>query len=182
MRNAIRVALSLVVAGVLIAGLGVGTASAAERVSAIAPPSVGPVNAYCHFEFPLTISPGLSVTPRSAKLTSGGRSGRVTCSGHVYGKAITGTGTVAVRAHAVASTCGYGSGTGETRLELPTADGTVKVKYPFTFHYVGATGSFMGKKASGGFVFAPTKGDCVTAPITKVHVESFGVLTYGSGY
>jgi len=180
MRKAICVALSLIAAGVLIAGLGVGTASAADRAFALAPPSVGPVNAYCHFEAPLTISPGLSVTPRAVKITSGGPTGRATCSGHVYGKAITGTGTVAFRGRAVAS-CAYGSGTAEARLELPTADGTVKVQYPFSFHAVGATGSFMGKKASGGFAFAPTRGNCVTAPVTKVHVEAFGVLTYGSG-
>jgi hypothetical protein len=182
MRNAIRVALSLVVAGVLIAGLGVGSASAADRAFALAPPSAGPINAFCHYEFALTISPGLSVTPRSAKLTTGGPTGRVTCSGHVYGKPITGPGTAAFRQRVVASTCGYGSGTGEARLELPTAAGTVKVQYPFAFHYVGATGSFMGSKASGGFVFAPTKGNCLTAPVTKVHVEAFGALTYGSGY
>jgi transposase len=182
MRNAIRVALSLVVAGVLIAGLGVGTASAAEPAFAVAPPSAGPVNAYCHYEFNLTISPGLSVTPRSAKATTGGRTGKITCSGRVYGKAITGPGTVGTRVRAVASTCAYGHGTAEAWLELPTADGTVKVQYRYTFNYVGATGSFMGKKASGGFAFAPTKGNCVTAPITKAHVEAFGVLTYGSGY
>ena len=99
-------------------------AAATLAVLAVPAPSTASAAASCSFEFVATVSPGLSMTPTAVTTTTGGPTGKLNCSGDVYGKAITGPGTIGADATSDGpATCANGSGSGEAQLALPTAGG-----------------------------------------------------------
>jgi len=149
-------------------------------VLATSAPPAASAAAFCSFDFVITNSPGLSMTPTAATFTTGGgEPGNITCTGDVYGKTITGPGTTGNHGQfASDSTCARGSGTGSATFTLPTADGPVRLQNLFTFSYLGAAGSFSGSVISGGFAFLPPlQGNCLTTPLTEAHVYGMGRLT-----
>jgi hypothetical protein len=153
-------------------------AAAALAVVAVPAPSTASAAAFCSFDSVVTVSPGLSMTPTAITTTTSGPTGKITCSGDVYGKAITGPGTIGADATSDGhATCASGSGSGEAQLALPTADGPVELRYPYTFSYVAGLSSFSSSVFSGGVMALPTKGDCFTEPVTELHEYGFGRLT-----
>lgn len=141
----------------------------------------------CTAEFDLTLSPGLSNTPSSGTFTSGGETGTVECRGTVNGRQATGPGTWGAEGRygtVDPDSCTSG-GEGEViqSFTVPTADGNEHVVNEGTLTY-GAlegggliSGTFEGPRFSGTFDVTPTEGDCVTAPITRIHVSLRGTLT-----
>lgn len=138
----------------------------------------------CTFDFELTLSPGLSMSP-----TTGSHSGTgpITCDGLVNGQQPTGNGTLTDDGRYGTKdpdTCSGSEGDGTDTIEVPTAAGieTVISRYTYT---AGdrvptqgglAAGSFKGTRFTGTFEFTPLEGDCVTAPVTKVRLFGEGVL------
>lgn len=141
----------------------------------------------CTAEFDLTLSPGLSNTPSSGTFTSGGETGTIECQGNVNGKKATGPGTFGSEGRYGTEdpdTCTSG-GEGEAiqTFTVPTVDGDERVVNEGTITY-GAlegggliSGRFRGPRFSGTFEVTPTKGDCVTEPVTEIHVSLEGTLT-----
>ncbi len=175
-----RRAVDIVVAVALLAlPAGVHPASAASQTT-------------CRFSFDETVSPGLGVRGSSGTFTSGGESGPLVCSGPVNGAQPSGRGTIGTSgrygvAHAdscVSGVTGDGEGDGVDRLTIPTTSGTQTVRSPFTFTFGGkapshgglVAGEFRGDHLSGTFEFTPIEGDCVSRPVTRVHVTGEGVL------
>ena len=139
---------------------------------------------HCSFEFVITLSPGLSMGPSSG--THDG-DGLVTCEGLVNGKQPTGSGTLGDTGPYGTKdpdSCSGGEGTGVDTLKIPTAGGleTVISEFTFTFgdrlptHGGLGAGEFKGSRFSGWFEFTPTKGDCVTAPVTEAKVVGEGII------
>jgi hypothetical protein len=127
-----------------------------------------------------TISPGLSIEPSSG---TGRLSGDMQCHGPVNGQMPTGVGTYSEEARYGTEdpdTCqDGGEGTGVFVTHIPTAGGDQVFTLPCTFVYgdlttnPGAvTGTFVGDGVRGTFKITPTKGDCVTAPVTAIHVNA----------
>lgn len=126
------------------------------------------------------ISPGLSLEPSSG---SGDLAGNMECHGPVNGQMPTGVGTYAEEARYGTEdpdTCqDGGEGTGVFVTHIPTASGDQVFTVPFAFTYgdlttnPGAvTGTFAGDGVHGTFKITPTEGDCVTEPVTKIHVNA----------
>jgi hypothetical protein len=137
---------------------------------------------HCLAEFDLTLSPGFSMTPSTGTFTSNGETGTITCDGPVNGKPVTGTGTrgeVGRYGLDGPNSCSKPDGTGDETFSLtvPTASGPQHVSDFATLTY----GAFQGGGVLGGtlksnrmygtFNVTPMVGDCVTAPITKMHVR-----------
>lgn len=155
--------------------------SAVLAVAALAlvtvPASPAAASAFCSFEAPITLSPGLSATtPTTGTFTTGGQTGKVTCHGDAYGKEITGPGTASFDGTLEPQTCAAGNGTGTATLVIPTAAGSMQLPYQFTFQRLALLGSFSSQNFSGGFGFLPTKGDCFSAPVTGAMVQGGGKL------
>lgn len=137
----------------------------------------------CTFEFEVTLSPGLSMSPSSG--THRG-TGPLTCDGLVNGKQPTGTGTLTDDGRYGTKdpdTCSGGEGDGVDTMKIPTQDGIETVISEFTFTYPRpstkggvAGGEFKGTHFTGSFEFTPMEGDCISAPVTKVRVFGEGVL------
>jgi hypothetical protein len=146
----------------------------------------------CRFSFYASLSPGLSGTPGSGTITTGGQSGTLQCTGPVEGADPNGRGVTGVEgrygvAHAnscLSAITGDGDGAGMNSLTIPTTAGTKDIGQTFTFTYGGkppsgggfVSGEFKGPRFSGSFEITPVDGDCISAPVTKVHVTGEGVL------
>src|SRR5438094_338012 len=145
------------------------------------PASNAAASAQCMFQFPITLSPGLSpMTPTSGTFTSNGATGKITCQGDAYAKAITGPGTMTVSGtygdSGPESCATPGKGHGTATMTLPTADGTTTLDYAFTYQRYGAMGPFNSDGWNGGFGFMPTQGNCLSAPATAAMVYGGGML------
>ena len=75
-----------------------------------------------------------------------------------------------------------GEGNGTTSMTVPTSDGPQHITTPYTYTYGALQNgvfavTFKGETWSGTAEVRPTRGDCVSAPITKVTAEGKGTLT-----
>ena len=133
--------------------------------------------AVCVSKVTVGLTPGLTFESTDFHYSSGGPTGTVFCVGSINGHEITGPGTVE-DIGAGTGGCNGGSISGANIYTLPTTGGTVTVRQPVEAQYAGPTG--MRVKGTntypGGFGFAPTKGDCVAAPLTEVEVVIYGVM------
>ncbi len=140
----------------------------------------------CKFEFEMILSPGLSITPSSGTHRSGGP-GTLECEGLVNGKQPTGVGTLGEEGRYGTkdpdSCTSGGEADGVDILRVPTANGFETVVSEFTGTYGDVStkggvisGKFEGSRFSGTVNFVPTQGDCITAPVTKVHAFGEGIL------
>jgi hypothetical protein len=156
----------------------VALAAATTAALAAIAPATASADAFCSFDYPVKISPGLSATPAPFTFTSGGETGTVTCHGDVGGKMITGPGTVGITGASTGpASCANGQGSADVTYTLPTAGGPVASKYHITFSYLLGAGAFMSPDYSGGFGFLPTKGNCFTEPVTEAAVMGFSHIT-----
>ena len=124
--------------------------------------------------YTVAIAPGLSLAPAEQTFGSTAPSS-ANCRGSVQGRQVTGLGTVSIKDGVMSgSTCARASGKARAVFTVPTADGPVEFVNHFTFESAGAGGTFTGDLASGVFAFTPTKGDCVSEPLTSVTVHRLG--------
>jgi hypothetical protein len=138
----------------------------------------------CTFDFEISFSPGLSMTPSTG--THGG-TGPINCDGLVNGQQPTGDGTLTDDGRYGTKdpdTCSGSEGDGSDTIKIPTANGVETVVSQYTYTAgdrvptkggVGA-GSFKGTRFTGTFEFTVLEGDCVNEPVTKVRVFGEGVL------
>ncbi|HUR48140.1 MAG TPA: hypothetical protein VMY88_01225 [Acidimicrobiales bacterium] len=153
-------------------------------VGVLAAPSVVPATAHaaatstaaCVFEFVMPVAPGVSMTPADFTYTTGGETGMIICVGTVRGHPVTGPGTVGEQGTGNGS-CSGGTVTGAYTMTIPTDAGQQRLRVPYTkLNFVGPLGARPTPELAGGFTFVPTRGDCVTTPITEVVLAEFGVL------
>lgn len=140
----------------------------------------------CTFAADFTISPGLSGEATSGTVSTGGEKGTMECDGPVRGKQPTGPGTFGAEGHYGtdgADTCASGGeGDAHQAFTLPTAERPNHVENDVTFTYGALSGGavvggeFKSEEFSGTFEIQPTEGDCVTAPVTRVHLTAKGRL------
>ena len=137
----------------------------------------GSSQASCVTELRLTLSPGLSMSPSTVSYGTSGASATITCLGSVNGHAVTGPGTIEDRGIARAATCASGAGTSVLSMKIPTAGGLVAMAIPVDYTFVGGVGQRPAGMFPGGFVFIPTRGDCILTPVTEVAVVVYGTLS-----
>jgi hypothetical protein len=132
----------------------------------------------CTFSALFTLSPGLAVEPNSGTFTSHGERGQMTCdagSGSFGAEGRYGTDDP--------DACfASGEGTAVQTWTIQMAGGRTRETNVITFTYGvlaagGAiSGHFSGPRFSGTFEVMPTKGDCVTAPVTEVSLQGKGTM------
>lgn len=95
------------------------------------------------------------------------------------------TGTIRTR-HSVTygyldpDTCSGVEGKGFADHSIPTANGIVVLRNPFTATFnplsdpPARSGTFVGERFSGRFWLRPIEGDCVNSPLTRIEVGWFG--------
>jgi hypothetical protein len=140
-----------------------------------------PGDTHCLAEFDVVISPGLTNSPSSGTLTTNGETGTITCDGPINGYQPTGVGTRGEVGHYGVNgpdTCGSG---GEAEVSfsftIPTTGGDQHVVGTFTVDYgplEGGSlygGTLTGPQMYGKFDATPVEGDCVTTPLTRVHLR-----------
>jgi hypothetical protein len=146
------------------------------RASWAAEPAAPASQAVCIGQWQDTVTPGIALTPSTATFTSNGPTGEITCVGSVKGHAVTGPGTLAEQG-TVQGTCASGSGSGLLAITLPTDGGPVSLIIPAIFTFVGGVGLRSSPPTfPGGFIFVPTRGDCVATPVTAIAIVLHGTL------
>jgi hypothetical protein len=131
--------------------------------------------AVCVAHWTDSVTPGISMTPSVGTFTSNGQTGTITCVGSVAGHAVTGPGTFGEQGTA-SGTCASGSGTAIFSMTIPTDGGPVTLTMPAAFTFAAGIGFRPTGSFPGGFVFAPTRGDCVLTPVTQIAVVLHGTL------
>jgi hypothetical protein len=122
-----------------------------------------------------TVSPpGLSLSPSYLTFTSHGETGSINYVGSVNGHAVTGPGTLGHDGVAD-GTCLSGTGSAVAMMTIPTTGGSVHMRIPVEFSFVGGVGQKPAGAFPGAFLFHPTRGDCVTTPLTE-----FGTVIYST--
>jgi hypothetical protein len=164
--------------------IGIGSVLAALLAFGVPPAATAAAAAptVCTYRWEVTVSPGLTVTPGSGTVSTGGATGTITCNGTVDGQTPTGSGSVTIDAVYEESTCLGGKGTGTYSFTLPTSSGSVTVTDNFTWTYglvpadLNLAGPFAwtGQRSSGTGLFVPTQGTCLLDPMTAAHGEGQG--------
>jgi hypothetical protein len=145
-------------------------------VCVIAGPAHAADTAICTASHPLTLIPGLTLTPGQHGYTNHSV-GTINCLGSLNGHQIVGPGSIAEDGNLFGN-CVQGTGSGTVRLSIPIAGGTkFPVSEKYTFRYVGIVGTFSGPTYSGAFEFLPQSGDCLLTPLTQVAVLAQGTIT-----
>ena len=139
-------------------------------------------DAECFLSMNEVLSPGLSLTPSSGTAVTS-EPGDVECHGKVNGAAPTGDGQVNGAARYGTKdpdTCtSGGEGDGKFDISVPTSAGVQTFTAVYTFTYGEPStrggvvaGKLQGKGFHGTFDVTPEKGDCISAPVTRIHVVS----------
>ncbi len=130
---------------------------------------------HCTAEFVIGLDPGFGSEPTSGVFHSGGETGTITCDGG--GKGTAGVdGRYGTKDPDSCSTGGEGWGVQSFTI------GSDNIKNTITIEFGGLSGGlvngkFEGERFSGTFTFTPTKGDCVTGPVTEGTVKLDGTMT-----
>jgi hypothetical protein len=141
-----------------------------------------PHDVHCLAKLDVTISPGLSMSPTSGTFTSGGETGTNRCDGPINGYMPTGLATRGEDGRYGVegpSSCMSQSGVSEWTIvfTVPTTGGPQHVEFPVRgtygpLHGGGVWGgTFTGEGMYGHFTGTVLQGNCVTEPITKVHLD-----------
>lgn len=130
---------------------------------------------HCTATFDITLSPGIGSDPSSGVFHSDGESGTMSCDGGGEGTAGV-DGRYGTKDGDSCSTGGEGVVVQSFTLDQDN------IKNSATFEFGGlkgglVNGTFDGDRFSGTFTFTPTKGDCVSGPITEGTVELDGDMT-----
>jgi len=126
------------------------------------------------------LSPGLSLSPSSGTVVTS-QPGIIECHGKINGSLPTGDGQVTEVARYGTKdpdTCtSGGEGDGKLDISVPTKAGLQVFSVTFTFTYGEPStrggivaGKFQGEGAHGTFDATPKKGDCITTPVSNVHI------------
>jgi len=140
----------------------------------------GGTSAVCSLRIPANLTPGFSRTSSTGTYGTGGETGTITCSGTVDGHRVTGPGSFGFKG-TYTGECFGNVGSGTYFFTVPTDVGQMHFTGTYTETRIGLTGpveaSQPGARFSGPLVVAPTKGDCVTAPVTEVLINIAGTFS-----
>lgn len=144
----------------------------------------GATNAVCALAFPLHFSTGLSLTPSTGSDGSGGETGSINCAGTFDGHRVTGPGSFGFQSAVYTSTCLGDNAAGSTYFfTVPTDAGPMHMVGTFSDVRIGLTivanGSQPGASGSGVFVVVPSRGNCITAPLTDARGIGTAVFVPG---
>ena len=144
----------------------------------------GATNAVCTLAFRLHFSTGLSLTPSTGSDGSGGETGSINCAGMFDGHRVMGPGAFGFQSTVYTSTCLGDTAAGNTYFfTVPTDAGPMHFVGTFSDIRIGLTivvnGSQPGARASGVFVVVPTKGNCITDPLTDAQGTGTAVFVHG---
>lgn len=133
--------------------------------------------ASCYGTERISFSPGISTTSQEQTFTTHGETGTINCYGRVKGHEVTGPGTFGEDG-VLEGTCSGGKGSSIISVTIPTSAGSEKLSLRATFTYGPGYGSKYGDSLMGPltFVYYPTQGDCVTAPVTEGAFSAQGFL------
>jgi hypothetical protein len=145
------------------------------------PTAQGDDEVHCSNVHELTLSPGLSIQPTAGTFKE--VSGQMDCRGMINGRTPTGPGSYSDSGRYGTTdpdTCqNGGEGDGVFSSTIPTNDGTMVLTGPYTYTYGDysanpgyVSGKFSGNGVHGTFKVRPLEGDCITKPITRVHVDA----------
>jgi hypothetical protein len=129
--------------------------------------------ATCFGTWRVSFSPGVGVSSQRATFTTNGQTGTISCVGAVKRSAVTGPGNFGEVGFLEGTMIGA-TGVATMSLNIPTAAGLASLRIPFTM----TTGPGFGFKYSDSFngaltfLFAPTLGNGITAPVTEIAVVS----------
>jgi hypothetical protein len=118
----------------------------------------------------LEVSPGLSATDTTGTVNHVGPLGQENCSGGdpLGYKA---TGPIGIEHYiSYSGTCAHPVLKGYALHHIPTAEGVKTIRNDFT----AGLGAFEGRKFSGTYVVRETKGDCLSAPLTRFRADYVG--------
>jgi hypothetical protein len=131
----------------------------------------------------VVLSPGLSIQGSTGSFTVATVK-TMECHGPMNGRTPTGVGSYGEEPGRYGTqdpdTCqDGGEGDGMFFASIPTADGDVELRAPYTFTFGDLTtnpgfvsGEFKGDGVRGTFKVRPLEGDCVTSPVTRVDVDA----------
>jgi hypothetical protein len=124
----------------------------------------------------LEISPGLSNEPSSGTVNHVGPLGQENChGGDPLGYQA--TGPIGIEHYiSYSGTCSNPVLKGYALHHIPTAEGVKTIRNDFT----AGLGAFQGRKFSGTYVVRDTKGDCLSAPLTKFRADYVGFFNDNS--
>lgn len=136
----------------------------------------------CGSVLDVTLTPGLSLIPSQGSFTTGGERGTLDCEGVYRGRKVTGPGTLGIEGRYGESSPGGDSclleaGSGRYFFTLPTEGGPVKEQGTFQQRMFNRQGDVEASSADrqnnwmGEFVFIPTRGNCVSGPVTQARIE-----------
>lgn len=127
-------------------------------------------SALCTFTFSVYMSPGFSLTRQQVDFESRGETGSVHCTGKLGGHAVTGPGSAGLEGSHIGD-CVSDSGSGRYFMTVPTESGPKHFEGTFNESRMGLNGlvegSEPGARFRGTYVVVPTRGDCVSTPITE---------------
>ena len=131
----------------------------------------------------VVLTPGLSIHGSAGSFTVPVAK-TMECDGPINGRTPTGVGSYGEEPGRYGTddpdTCqDGGEGHGVFFATIPTADGNEEIRAPYTFTMGDLTsnpgfvsGEFKGDGVRGSFKARPLDGDCVTRPVTRVHVNA----------
>ena len=146
-------------------------------------PSQAGDEVHCVNVHEVVLSPGLSVQGSAGSITAPVVE-TMECHGPINGRMPTGIGSYGEEpgryGTADPDTCqDGGEGDGVFFASIPTADGDLELRAPYTYTFGDlvsnpgfVSGQFKGDGVRGTFKVRPLEGDCVTSPITRVHVDA----------
>lgn len=138
---------------------------------------------HCVNAHEVVLSPGLSIQGTSGSFTVPVVK-TMECHGPMNGRTPTGVGSYGEEPGRYGTrgpdTCqDGGEGDGVFFASIPTTDGDLELRAPYTFTFGDLTtnpgfvsGEFKGEGVRGAFKIRPLEGDCVTSPVTRVHVNA----------
>lgn len=158
-----------ILVGISIASLFIQPAAAAQTSAA-----GGDNDAVCNLTFREYFSPGFTLTPTSGTQNSGGEVGSIDCRGKLQGHNITGPGTIGNEGFLHDSTCLLDHTTGRYFATLPTDAGPIRIDGTYSLLRTGLTLTVEAEQpeahGTGSALVIPTKGDCLTTPVTEALV------------
>ena len=138
---------------------------------------------HCFNAHEVTLSPGVSIQGTSGSINVEAVR-TMECEGPINGSMPTGVGWYGEEPGRYGTedpdTCQQGGeGDGVFFATIPTTDGDLEIRAPYTFTFGDLTtnpgfvsGEFSGDGVRGTFKLSPAEGDCVTGPITRVRVNA----------
>lgn len=161
----------------LMGAFAVAALLAATHTTAAAARTAGGLSvAYCEYNATFWLDPGVTTIPGTFRFTTRGERAEVHCQGQINGATVTGPGAIGEDGVINQGNCVSGSGTGSYSAHVPTTAGAQHITGTFRLMYEGLAGTEVGDTVSATFTYVPTKGNCLTTPMTQFWLQQLETL------